>query len=52
MWPALGLQERRSPASTAWDDTPMPAVFKYASQKRNIQTVQEEQMRKNPPMLT
>lgn len=42
MLPVQGFQERRSPASTAWDDTPMPAVFKYASQERNEQAVQEQ----------
>lgn len=31
MWPAQGLQERKSPASTAWDETPMPSASKYST---------------------
>lgn len=43
MGPTQGLQERMSPASTAWDETPMFAVSKYAQQEREKEAVQEEQ---------
>lgn len=45
-WAAQGLQERRSPASTASHETPVPAVSKYSSLERNEGAVKEEQMGK------